>query len=126
RKRLNGGARSNRRVTGYMDMGNETAALADRDMRTDHAIRTDGDVAPDLRARLDPRSRIDRSHQHFIRFAVLFRSHHGAELAFGHDFAGNLRFAAIPPHITAALEELDVKLHRVAGHHRLAEFRLVD
>src|SRR5207253_5792250 len=42
--------------------GPQPAAIADRDLRADHAIGTDRHVLPDGRARFDARGRVDCGH----------------------------------------------------------------
>src|SRR5215470_7815840 len=60
-ERIDHGPRSNRRMPLDMNVRDEPTALADDDVRTDHAIGPDGDILAD-RARFDLRGRVYRCH----------------------------------------------------------------
>src|SRR5262249_35847555 len=53
---------TDRGAAGKVHMSDQLAAVGDRDMRPDHAVRADADIGPDDRARRDAGGRIDREH----------------------------------------------------------------
>ena len=63
-ERIDHGARADRGVAGDMDMRDEPAAVAERDMGADDAIRTDRHVVSDRRPAFDPRRGIDHARAH--------------------------------------------------------------
>src|SRR3954471_6235299 len=56
----------------------------------------------------------------------LFLDQHRADFSFGHQFARDFRFAAIPPHALASRLLHHVVFDDIAGHDRFAELGLVD
>src|SRR5664280_1281893 len=61
---MDDGARADRGVAGEVDMRDEPAAIADRDVRADGAIGADRDVGSYRRGALDPRRGIDHGRAH--------------------------------------------------------------
>src|SRR5271156_2843574 len=99
-----------------MNMGDEANAAFQFDLRTDHAVRPDLDALADTRAIGDARGRIDRH---------LFLGHDRANFGLCDQRAADLRFGAVPPHVAAPRDLVDVIFERVARDRRLAEFGLV-
>ena len=93
---------------------------ADRDIRTDDAIRTDRYVVANSGAFRRAPSRRWPS----LCFASI--RDHRADLSLCNELAGNLGLGPVPPDVPFPRELAHMVLKRIAGNDRTAELRLVD
>ena len=98
-KRINDGAFADRRHAGDVDVGDETHAGFELDLRPDQAIRTDLNAVADARAIGDARGRIN---------CHLGLGDDRADFGLGDERVVDLGLGPIPPHVAAVRDLVDV------------------